>query len=118
MKSKLKTVIVCSLILCLFCGILTGCNSDNGRAVSVSDLGIIHEEEFGGVYIDITIDEFNALGFEYGDSVTVSFSNGYKLKDIPYYNGYYTQTGEPLLIAYPFVQKYFVKGVMIGALKE
>jgi len=24
----------------------------------------------------------------------------------------------PLLIAYPFVQKYFVKGVMIGALKE
>ena len=23
----------------------------------------------------------------------------------------------PLLIAYPFVQKYFVKGVMIGSLK-
>ena len=23
----------------------------------------------------------------------------------------------PLLIAYPFVQKYFVKGVMIGAVK-
>ena len=23
----------------------------------------------------------------------------------------------PMLIAYPFVQKYFVKGVMIGALK-
>jgi len=24
----------------------------------------------------------------------------------------------PLLIAYPFVQKYFVKGTMIGAVKE
>ena len=24
----------------------------------------------------------------------------------------------PLLVAYPFVQKHFVKGVMIGALKE
>ena len=24
----------------------------------------------------------------------------------------------PLLVAYPFVQKYFVKGVMIGAVKE
>ena len=24
----------------------------------------------------------------------------------------------PLLIAYPFVQKYFVKGVMVGAVKE
>ncbi len=23
----------------------------------------------------------------------------------------------PMLIAYPFVQKYFVKGVMVGALK-
>ena len=24
----------------------------------------------------------------------------------------------PILIVYPFVQKYFVKGVMIGAIKE
>jgi putative aldouronate transport system permease protein len=24
----------------------------------------------------------------------------------------------PMMIAFPFVQKYFVKGVMIGALKE
>lgn len=24
----------------------------------------------------------------------------------------------PLLVTYPFVQKYFVKGVMIGAVKE
>ena len=48
-----------------------------------------------------TIDQFNALGYEYGDSVNVTFSNGYTLEDIPYYNGYYTATGEPLLIAYP-----------------
>lgn len=30
-------------------------------------LAVIHEKKFGGVYLDITIDEFNALGFEYGD---------------------------------------------------
>lgn len=53
------------------------------------------------MYLDITIDEFNALGFEYGDSCDVTFSNGYKLEDIPYYNGYYSKTGHPLISAYP-----------------
>ena len=61
----------------------------------------MHELEFGGVYLDMTIDDFNTLGFEYGDSVTVTFSNGYELQDLPYYNGYYTVTGDPLLVAYP-----------------
>ena len=64
-------------------------------------LAVIHEKKFGGVYLDITIDEFNALGFEYGDSWDVTFSNGYKLEDIPYYNGYYSKTGHPLISAYP-----------------
>ena len=66
-----------------------------------ADAAIMHELEFGGVYVDITIDGFNALGFAYGDSVTVSFSNGYELQDLPYYNGYYTVTGNPLVVAYP-----------------
>ena len=66
-----------------------------------ADAAIMHELEFGGVYVDITIDDFNALGFAYGDSVTVSFSNGYELQDLPYYNGYYTVTGNPLVVAYP-----------------
>ncbi len=67
----------------------------------LENASIIHEEEFGGVYITRTIDEFNSLGFNYGDSVDVVFSNGYKLEDIPYYNGYYVDAGQPLLIAYP-----------------
>ena len=65
------------------------------------DLALIHEPEFGGIYITKTINEFNAMGFEYGDSVDVIFSSGYSLIDVPYYNGYYTDNGEPLLIAYP-----------------
>ena len=67
----------------------------------LSGCAVMHELEFGGVYIDMTIDDFNALGFRYGDSVDVTFSNGYKLEDLPYYNGYYTRTGDPLLVAYP-----------------
>jgi hypothetical protein len=67
----------------------------------LSDVAILHEEEFGGAYLCSTIDAFNALGFSYGDSVRIEFSNGCVLDDLPYYNGYYTQTGEPLLVAYP-----------------
>lgn len=67
----------------------------------LADAAIMHELEFGGVYADISIDDFNALGFVYGDSVTVTFSNGYVLEDLPYYNGYYTVTGDPLVVAYP-----------------
>ena len=71
------------------------------RAPELVSTAVMHELEFGGVYLDMTIDDFNALGFEYGDSVTVTFSNGYELQDLPYYNGYYTVTGNPLLVAYP-----------------
>ncbi|MDO5121535.1 MAG: tyrosine-protein phosphatase [Erysipelotrichaceae bacterium] len=67
----------------------------------IENCAIIHETEFGGVYIKSTIDDFNKLGFEYGDSVNVEFSNGFKLEDVPYYNGYYVDAGQPLLIAYP-----------------
>lgn len=67
----------------------------------IADMAIRHEKEFGGVYIEIGIDDFNKLGFTYGDSVDVRFSNGYVLEDIPYYNGYYVDAGQPLLIAYP-----------------
>lgn len=75
--------------------------ADEPAALETADLEVIHEPEFGGVYIKMTIDEFNALGFEYGDSVDIVFSNGYELRDRPYYNGYYTLNGESLLVAYP-----------------
>lgn len=83
--------------LCILTGMLSGCK----KTLKVSGLECIHEPEFGGVYLGRTIEEFNALGFVYGDSVDVTFSNGYKLDDLPYYNGYYTAVGEPLLVAYP-----------------
>ena len=85
--------------------ILTGlaaCGKTRGEAaVKIECLATIHEPEFGGVYVKIGIEDFNKLGFSYGDSVKLVFSNGYTLEDIPYYNGYYVDAGDPLLIAYP-----------------
>ena len=99
MNKAIKTAAV--LLLCaLFCLVgLSGCSEE--KKTQLENCGIQHEQEFGGVYICMTIDDFNALGFSYGDSVKVTFSNGYELPDIPYYNGYYTSNGEPLLVAYP-----------------
>ena len=112
MNNNLKRIMIASMIPFLF---LTGCTKkeekpeepeDESSAVTpetlgISDYPIVHETEFGGVYIEMTIEDFNALGFEYGDSVDVVFSNGYRLDDIPYYNGYYVDPGNPLLVGYP-----------------
>ena len=61
----------------------------------------MREEHAGGINLDISIDEFNEKGFTFGDSVDIAFSNGFELKDIPYYSGYYTDAGGKLVVGYP-----------------
>ena len=85
----------------LLCAVFAACGKKAAEDPKIEGYAIEHEEEFGGVYIKITIDDFNKLGFLYGDSVKVVFSNGYTMDDIPYFNGYYVDAGQPLLIAYP-----------------
>lgn len=58
-------------------------------------------EEFGSIYTGQTLEMLNSKGFELGDSVDIEFDNGFKLTDIPLYDGYYCRTGEYLLCAYP-----------------
>lgn len=108
MVTKTRTHGFAVMMICALCIAMAGILFGSGAAMAegsetqaLTDCGVLHEPEFGGVYIKMTIDDFNSLGFVYGDSVTVSFSNGYTLDDIPYYNGYYVQNGQPLLIAYP-----------------
>ena len=103
MKNTYKKPLVMLLaVLMLFYTLFPACGKEApSEEIRIEGLPILHEEEFGGVYIKITIDDFNKLGFRYGDSVKVVFSNGYTLDDGPYYNGYYVDVGEPLLIAYP-----------------
>ena len=57
--------------------------------------------KFDSVVLDYDEQEFEDAGYTFGDSVDVEFSNGYSLTDIPYLNGYYVRTGEPVLVAYP-----------------
>ena len=98
---QLRNTLCLLLILSLLgsAALLAGCGK--ARVKELTDCAVLHEPEFGGVYIAATIEEFNALGYQYGDSVDITFSNGYTLTDQPYYNGYYTENGESLLVAYP-----------------
>ncbi|MBR6397858.1 MAG: tyrosine-protein phosphatase [Lachnospiraceae bacterium] len=74
---------------------------ESAELPAVEGLQVIHELEFGGAYIAMTIEDFNESGFSFGDSVDIHFSNGYVLEDLPYYNGFYSRTGTPLLVGYP-----------------
>ena len=103
MRKKLAAVLI---LLCLVCGFfvyryLDKKGKDDKTAPVLTDCALIYDTNFGGAYADITIDDFNALGFRFGDSIDMDFSNGYALHDIPYYNGYYVDEGDPLLVGYP-----------------
>lgn len=112
---RFRKLFAIALSFALVVAALAGCSSEqqsassqaastqasSAAALALDNQPVMRDPSFGGVYIKITIDDFNKLGFAYGDSVDISFSNGYELKDVPYYNGYYVNVGDPVLVAYP-----------------
>ena len=69
--------------------------------ITTGQIGVIYNDEFKNTYIDLTIDEFNELGFAFGDSIDIAFDNGKTYTDVPYYSGYYVPVGELLACGYP-----------------
>ncbi len=97
-----KLIIFIAIIILAFLAVFffwKGYSSN--KEVIIENINVSHDEKFGGIYINITIDDFNNKGFKFGDSVNVKFSNDYELKDIPYYNGYYVEIGELEMVGYP-----------------
>ena len=68
--------------------------------IKTGQIKAIHDTKFDGIYIGISINEFNNLGFEFGDSVDLYFSNSFVVKDCPYYDGYYIKNNEYDLCGY------------------
>ena len=62
---------------------------------------IIAIDEFGAAVLEITPEEFMKEGFEFGDVLSLQFSNGCTLDNVPFFNGFYVAIGEPILVAYP-----------------
>ena len=96
---RIKKIIPASVIICL--AVLFFRRAPQGISMNLSNVPIEHETEFGGRYIKITIDDFLDLGYRFGDSLRVEFSNSYILESLPFYSGYYVGEEEPLLVGYP-----------------
>ena len=92
-----KRILALLLLLALTTALLPGCR----KKVTTGEIGVEHDTEFGGTYIGLTIDQFNKLGFAFGDSVDIAFRGGKTLEDVPYYSGYYVPVGSLLLCGYP-----------------
>ncbi len=68
----------------------------------ISITAVIHKDaKFDSADLDQNAEDFTEAGFSLGDSLDITFSNGKTLTDVPYFNGYYTKTGEPVVVAYP-----------------
>ena len=113
--------IICTITAILF--ILNSSSNDGAKdkkedinveeTMQLANCTISHDDKYGGVYFNCSISDFNNIGFEFGDSVNVKFSNNYSVQDIPYYNGYYTETGGTLLVGYPGTD-YIKLGINYG----
>ena len=96
-----KSLLVLPIILSVFS--INACNKQDKKVAKLENCSIHHDDEFGGAYINIGIQEFNDLGFAYGDSVNLVFTTGdktIKYDDIGYYSGYYVPAGQELVVAY------------------
>ena len=91
--SKLTILLTSSLIAFTSCK-----NYSKGQLYNA---GITQDAKFNSCTVNITIDEFTKLGFDLGDSCDIKFSNGYEIKDVPYYNGFYVKNSYPVIVAYP-----------------
>lgn len=84
------------MVVCLLS--LAGCKK--GREVQVNAT-VTQDAKYNAALVSLSQEEFEKAGFCLGDSCDIEFGNGYKMTDVPYYNGYYVKTASPIIVAYP-----------------
>lgn len=100
---------ILSLIPILTIVSLSSCNNkkEETHIPSIDNYAITHDSDFGGAYIKISYEDFNNLGFAFGDSIDITFvtkkenmTSTVTYEDIGYYSGYYVPAGQELLVGY------------------
>ena len=76
-------------------------DKNDGQAKTTLTATVSKDPKFDSAVLSLTADDFTNAGFSFGDSFNVEFDNGCTLTDVPYYNGYYVKTGDPVIVAYP-----------------
>lgn len=94
MERKSAAMILAVLITIMT---LTACSSKTAKQTYT----VIQDSKYDSVFLNVSIDDFLASGFHFGDSCDISFSNGLTFEDIPFFSGYYVHTGMPLIVGYP-----------------
>ena len=96
---KKKKISKLTILLASSMFAFTSCRNYNKGILN--NASITQDAKFNACTVNITIGEFNELGFSLGDSCDIKFSNGYEINDVPYYNGYYVKNSYPVIVAYP-----------------
>ena len=100
---KLRTLMLLLLVLTLMlsaCG-TNAASDDAPQSTPTLTASVSQDPKFDAAVFSLTPEDFEQAGFSFGDSCNVTFSNGYSLDDVPYFNGYYVKTGAPVIVAYP-----------------
>ena len=92
---KKFTTILLSL-LCVFT--FFGCSKNNKTEIAGT---VTRDNKYNSAIVSFSPDQFTQAGFNFGDSCNVVFGNGYKIDDVPFYNGYYVKNNEPVIVLYP-----------------
>jgi hypothetical protein len=107
--NKKHTTLAAALALaCALALVLGGCaapdlaestSTEQQAAASISGT-VTGDLQFGKAITSLDKEDLDAVGIELGDSVDLSFSNGYSLTDVAYLSGYYLKKGSTLVVAY------------------
>lgn len=103
---------VFALLVAFFAAFVLCSCSGNNQSDDAQEYDPLNDESATAIQASVTKDEnsnsailaaqnvdFANAGFELGDSCDVEFENGYKLTDVPFYDGEYVSDGESLILS-------------------
>lgn len=86
-------------VLVMMTGLSSLLKMDAAQAEAASVHAVVSDvDELGNA--KLSVDGDSLPGFEYGDAVALVFSNGYEIHDVPYYDDFYGELGQTMLVNY------------------